>query len=172
VRRPRSDPKDSLLRKDGPLPALCDGRPGRDPLRRKRHFGPAGDARMIRLVTSTGSGSVLTFDTGTGPLSGTPSTTQHVAVLRGRRGFFLPFRLCPLGLGTTTCRCVQATSGCPVPTFRDVPCRLSEDDRPDTPCWAGWTRLQGFEPRKSPCIHPPGVTLDDWSRSSLGISPP
>jgi hypothetical protein len=32
--------------------------------------------------------------------------------------------------------------------------------------------LQGFEPPGSPCVHPPGVTPNGWSRSSLGFSSP
>jgi hypothetical protein len=35
-------------------------------MRRERRFGPAGDARIFRLVASAGSGSVLAFSTGMG----------------------------------------------------------------------------------------------------------
>jgi hypothetical protein len=32
--------------------------------------------------------------------------------------------------------------------------------------------LQGIEPCGSPCVHPPGVTQNGWSRSSPGFSSP
>jgi hypothetical protein len=36
----------------------------------------------------------------------------------------------------------------------------------------GTTRLQGFERHENPCFHSPGVTPNNWSRSSRGFSPP
>jgi len=171
VRRPRSDPVSFPLRRVGPSPALRDVRLGRDPMRRERRSRPAGDVRIFRLVASAGSGSVVAFGTGMGLRIRAGPTSHHVTAVRGR--FDLVCRLVSAPRASPLPpAAAQATSGCPVPAGRRVLLWPSEDGFGIARLPTGWIRLQGFEPRKSPYFHPSGVTRDDWSRSSLGISPP
>jgi len=171
VRRSRSDPQGFPLRKAGPPPALRDVRLGRDPMRRERRSGPAGDDRIFRLVASAGSGSVVAFGTEMGLQASAGPTLHHVTAIRRRFGLVCHLVSAPRASPLPPAA-AQAASGCPAPPvvvfgFGHPKMALGFPRLP-----AGWIRLQGFEPRKSPYIHPSGVTHDDWSRSSLGISPP
>lgn len=112
--------------KSGPSSGSLRRPPRSRPDAPRATLGPAGDARIIRLVASAGSGRIETVSTGMGLRASTLPPAHHVAAMVGRPGLVCRLVSAPRASSRPPAA-ARATSGCPVPTSRDARLRPSED---------------------------------------------